>query len=201
MADQKSSRCKPSRVIAAAMSMAAALLTSFTARAEQPAEANGFAWHAQTAVIDFASPDSGRQFGDLVEEAYEKTILYLDWTMQNAARSGLFGQIGADDGDPLTDSAICVHVERLASQPDGFTISGKPNPDNNHLLFEMSLDIERGTPFARARCEYVEGANALRLRGFFYVTTLGTATATKLEFQPVSVSAQSIPASLYELLR
>lgn len=133
-------------------------------------------WYAQTAVIDFASPDSGQQFGYLVEQAHEKSVLYLDWTMKAASRSGLFAQI-AEDGDPSpTDEVICEHVERNASRPGGLVFSGKPDPDNNHLLFEMTLDLSRGAPFARARCEYVDGTHALRMRGFFYVTNIRTAT-------------------------
>lgn len=202
MADQKSPVSKASRVAAVAMSLAAALQTSFTARAEQLPEANGFAWNAQTAVIDFASPNGGRQFGALVEEAHQRTILYLDWTMKGAAGSGLFDRVD-EDGDerPVSDEAICGHVERGAGRPGGFVVSGKPDPDNNHLLFEMTLDVTRGAPFARARCEYADAGQALRVRGFFYVTNIGTATADRYEFQPLSVPAHIVPEMFLEHLR
>lgn len=201
MADQKSPVSKASRVAAVAMSLAAAVQTSFTARAEQLPVANGFAWNAQTAVIDFASPGSGRQFGDLVEQAHEKTILYLDWTMMGTAGSGLFDWIGADGGNPVSDEAVCERAERDARRPGGFVISGRPDPDHKHLLLEMTLDTTRGAPFTRVRCEYANARQVLRVRGFYYVTNIGTATAHNVEFQPISIPAHVVPESFLKHLR
>ncbi|MET3791051.1 hypothetical protein [Aquamicrobium terrae] len=194
--------CKASRRVAIAMSMAAALPLSIAAKAESVPETVDFAWSAQTAVIDFASPNGGRQFGEMVEAAHEKTILYLDWTMKGAAGSGLFDQVGEDGDDrPVADEAICGHVERGANRPAGFVVSGKPDPENNHLLFEMTLDVGRGAPFARARCEYADAGQALRVRGFFYVTNIGTATADRYEFHPISVPAHVVPERFLKNLR
>lgn len=123
-------------------------------------------WSAQAAIIDFSAPESAERFAGLVEEAHEKTILYLDWTFRNAAQSGLYVNVTTDDNAPVSNQAICEHVKRSALRPGGFVISGKPDPDNNHLLFEMTVDLATGAPFARARCEYAQSRVALRLRGF-----------------------------------
>ncbi len=201
MMDLRSSMCKASRRVAIAMSMAAALPLSIAAKAESVPETVDFAWSAQTAVIDFASPNGGRQFGEMVERAHEKTILYLDWTMMGTAGSGLFDWIGADNGNPVSDEVVCKRAERDASREGGFVISGKPDPDNNHLLLEMTLDTTRGAPFTRVRCEYANARQVLRVRGFFYVTNIGTATAHNVEFQPISIPAHVVPESFLKHLR
>ncbi len=152
-------------------------------------------------MIVFGSPKYERQFGDLGEQAYEKTILYLDWTMMGTAGSGLFDWIGADSGDPGSDEAVCDRAESDAGRPGGFVISGRPDPDNNHLLLEMTLDTARGAPFARVRCEYANAKQVLRVRGFFYVTNIGTATAHNVEFQPISIPAHVVPESFLKHLR
>lgn len=189
MAGNRSTTRTVGRAAAIATSVAAALLLPFMAKAETVSEPDGFAWRAQTAVIDFAEPGSGKQFADLVEDAHEKSILYLDWTMKGAAGSGLFDWIGADSGDPGSDEAVCDRAESDAGRPGGFVISGRPDPDNNHLLLEMTLDTAHGAPFARVRCEYANAKQVLRVRGFFYVTNIGTATAHNVEFQPISIPA------------
>lgn len=170
------------------------------AQSQSGAAENGFAWRAQKVTIDFASSDGERQFGALVQEAHERVIIYLDWTLLNTARTDWGRTIGSDDAEPVTDEAICEHIAQKADGPGGIVLSGKPDRDNNHLLFEMTLDLASGAPFARARCEYAQGGTALRLRGFFYVTNIGTATAENLEFKPVSVPAHRVPEEFLEHL-
>ncbi|MDF2097530.1 hypothetical protein [Aquibaculum arenosum] len=189
------------RAVLIAMLMVVASSMAVTTKAEPMPGAAALAWTAQKAVIDFAAANGGRHLRTLVEDAHDKTILYLDWTMRDAARSGLFEKIRADGNGPVTDKTICEHIERRASRPGGVLISGKPDPDNNHLLFDMTLDLARGAPFARARCEYAENTYVLRLRGFFYVTNVGMATAKNLEFQPVAIPAHLVPATFLEHLR
>ncbi|RXZ66341.1 hypothetical protein [Pelagerythrobacter rhizovicinus] len=171
------------------------------AQSESVTAANGFVWSAQKATIDFATPDGKRQFGALLQDAHEKTILYLDWTLLNAAQTRWGQTVGSDGEETATDDTTCGHIERRASGPDGVVISGRPDPENNHLLFKMALDLARGAPFARVRCEYANGRIALRLRGFFYVTNIGTATANNLEFSPVSIPADRVPAAFLQYLR
>src|SRR5690606_30132201 len=129
------------------------------------------------------------------------TIIYLDWTLLNTARTDWGRTIGNDDVEPVADEAICEHIAQKADAPGGIVLSGKPDRDNNHLLFEMTLDLASGAPFARARCEYAQGRIALRLRGFFYVTNIATATAENLEFKPVSIPAHRVPGAFLEHLR
>ncbi|RDE07934.1 hypothetical protein [Pelagibacterium lacus] len=164
-------------------------------------EAGTVRWSAQVAMIDFSQRDSAERFAGLIREAQERTILYLDWTFKNAARSEIFASIVTQGGTFATDEQICGHVERSAARSGGLTIRGKPDPANHYLLLEMMLDIESGAPFARARCEYVPSVSALRLRGFFYVTSIGTATADKLEFMPVSVPAHQVPETFLKHLQ
>ncbi|MBO9357628.1 DUF1311 domain-containing protein [Bordetella petrii] len=167
----------------------------------EPVRPNASALSAQKAVIDFSSRDAGRHLANLIEEAHEKTIVYLDWTIKHIARSGLFEQSDADHADTLTSEVLCGRIERRAARPGGVLVFGQPDRDNHHLLLSMTLDTARGAPFARIRCEYAQGAIVLRLRGFFYVTDIGTATALQLELQPIAIPAHRIPASFLENLR
>lgn len=156
---------------------------------------------AQKALIDFSSREAERQLADLAEDAHEKTIVYLDWTIKNIEESAFFGRLGTDDATTVSDDMLCGEFERRASRPGGVLISGQPDRDNHHLLLSMTLDTARGAPFARVRCEYAPSAIALRLRGFFYVTDIRTATAQHLEFQPVRIPAYAVPVGLLEFLR
>src|SRR5690606_33701339 len=170
------------------------------AQSQSEAAENGFVWRAQRATIDFASLDGERQFGALVREAHERTIIYLDWTLLHTAQTDWGRTVGSDDAERVTAEAICEQIAQKAGRPGGVVLSGKPDRDSNHLLFEMTLDLDSGAPFARARCEYAQGRTALRLRGFFYVTIIGTATAENLEFKPVSVPAHQGPEEFLEHL-
>ena len=172
-----------------------------TVASESVKASSGFVWSAQKAIVDVASPEGKRQLGALLQEAHEKTILYLDWTLLNAAQTRWGRAVGRDDEKTVTDDTVCGNIERQASQPGGIVISGKPDPENNQLLFEMTLDLTRGEPCARARCEYAKSQVALRLRGFFYVTDMGTATANDLELSPISVPAHALPAAFLSYLR
>ncbi len=166
------------------------------------AKTDVFAWHAQKAVIDFSLEDSGRTLVELIEDASAKTILYIDWTMRNAGKSELFGRASEEGStDAGVDQETCPDIERYATRPGGVVLSGRPDANNNHLLLRMTVDTGRGAPFARARCEYADSLTALRLRGFFYVTNIGTATARQLEFQPVAIPAHRVPASFLEHLK
>jgi len=160
---------------------------------------DAFPWSAQKATIDFSSPDAGRQLAGLAEEAYDKTIVYLDWTMKNAGQS-LFGGIDTGDEGASTD-ALCAVLERRAARPGGVSVSGQPDSGNHHLRFTMTLDTARGAPFARVRCEYAQSTPVLRVRGFFYVTDIGTATTYMLEFQPLAIPAHLVPATFLKHLR
>lgn len=195
----------PSQKIQLACLLAAiavlALSIPVMAQAESATAADGFAWSAQKATIDFSSPDSGRQFSALVQEAHEKTILYLDWTLLNAAQTRWGRAIARKGEESAADDAVCKIIEREAISSDGIVISGKPDPDNNHLLFEMAVNLTAGAPFARARCEYAQSRIGLRLRGFFYVTDIETATANRLEFTPISVPAHTVPPAFRKHLR
>src|SRR5690554_2654723 len=84
------------RAVLIAMLMVVASSMAVTTKAEPMPGAAALAWTAQKAVIDFAAANGGRHLRTLVEDAHDKTILYLDWTMRDAARSGLFEKIRAD---------------------------------------------------------------------------------------------------------
>lgn len=158
-------------------------------------------WGAQQEVLDLATPKGQKRLAALAEQAHDHTLAYIDWTLKNAAASPLFAKHNAgSDGQPA-DEEICVRVEQSAARPGGYSVAGKPDPGNNHLLVDIKLDTAAGAPFARARCEYSEGAHALRIRGFYYVTNIGVPTAHTLEFTPLRVAPHTIPPSIRKFMR
>ncbi len=158
-------------------------------------------WAASVATIDFDRADGGKQFEEVVEAAHSRTLVYLDWTFRNAVKSGLFDDF-TTEADPLAaDQAICQKVEEAVQEAGGYVLSGKPNADNNHLLFSLKMDLVEGAPFARARCEYSGNAHSLRVRGFYYVTNTGTATAHNREFTPVAMPVNAVPPDLLQSLQ
>ncbi|MDT1062092.1 hypothetical protein RM190_09505 [Paracoccus sp. CPCC 101403] len=143
--------------------------------------------------LDLSTADAGARFQQIVEGVAKTPLVYLDWQFAGFLGNEVFGSLA---GDSAGDDAEGVACDALAQDGAPGPLTGRPNAENNHLLLGMDLPIPGDDPFDTAACEFFNGApsgQGLRIRGFFYVADIKTATADQYWLRPVSVDATSIP--------
>jgi hypothetical protein len=157
-----------------------------------------FSFNRSIAAIDFSETDAEEKFQSIVEEAVKNSFVYLDWHLSNFPRNEVF-QIGRN---ALRDRRRSVDPCGLFedSRSRDILLSGRPNRDFNHLLLEMRLKPRSDDPFLIVGCEYFASnpqSEALRIRGFFFVSDRRIATAEFYNMTPVKVEPSRIPKNFF----
>lgn len=187
------------RVLQALASGWVLALVSISARA--PAQAEGtFPFKADRLAVDFANPQSVAAFERHIATAGARPLVYIDWKWFSPSRAGMFGA-GAGEGEGAaaadTDEVICEKLTRRAGTGGMVEFGGRPNAANDKLLATFRLWFASDDPFTILRCEEFGGHRPVRLRGFFYVTDVGTAGGASLRVSLGAHGCDRIPAAFF----
>lgn len=163
-----------------------------------PASAqDGFPFVKSLATIDLTEPEGLEQFENAVSILPQTPMVYLDWHLAGFGSNEVFAALAPELDGEEADAAACARLD--APEPVG-SLTGKPNPDNSHLLLTIQMPANGTLPFASAQCEFFSPSvtpNALRLRGFFYVTDIRTATADHYGLRPLNIDPLAIPRDFF----
>lgn len=163
-----------------------------------PASAqDNFPFVKSLATLDLATPDGLTQFETTVGNLRQTPMVYLDWHLAGFGANEVFAELAPDLDGEDADAAAC---ERLAAPEPVGTLSGKANPDNNHLLLTIQLPQGDAVPFASSQCEFFSPTvtpHAVRLRGFYHVTDIRTATADHFGLRPLDVEPSAVPRDFF----
>lgn len=189
-----------------------ALLAASGAASGEPT----FPFAKSVEIIDYRDDGEPARFATVVEKAAANSFVYIDWSFKGAGAAEIFGgsppepaasaPAGSDAQAPeaaqaeetaKSDERVCEEAQIEVWRSGAYTLDGKPDSDNNHLLFNLDLKIGRNDPFAHVGCEYVAASHGLRVRGFFHVYELGTATANNFQFVSVVVPAYVVPRDFF----
>jgi len=146
--------------------------------------------------IDLAEPDGGEKLKALVERAADETFVHVDWSLHNFWNHEWFKKLDAGASfDPAQKA--CDAIESSPSAEHFF--SGRPDPNDNHLVATIRLRLNPDDPFTTVGCEYFGGdPYALRIRGFFVVRDIGVATANGYEMLSVKVDPVAVPKRFFK---
>ena len=124
---------KPFRTLAALLT----LLTTGAAQAGTPLPP------FETSILqaDLTTQAGLDQFQAAVETAGSKTMIYADWHLLHFMKSELFSKLLPESAPSRSEDAACAALENLSG--GRMSLSGRVNPDNNHLLARMSIDLTR----------------------------------------------------------
>lgn len=150
---------------------------------------NPFPFARSFQSLDLAEPGALASLEKSIERAGRKRLIYLDWHLGNFSKSELFASFAPEAAADATEANACE-----AAKKPNLTISGRPNPENNHLLASFEFGAA-GAPFVKLACEQFPGLplEGLRIKGFFYVDDTRIATANQYDFKPVEVEPSAIP--------
>jgi hypothetical protein len=129
-----------------------------------------------------------------IGRANEKGLVYIDWHLQNFSRSELFKSFVPLNGG---DDAACESLESKTGKLD--MGEARVNPQDNHQLARMKIDLDQMPAFGLFECEQIESGlpYGLRIRGFFYAADHRIATAIETGFYPLDVEPSRLPAGFF----
>jgi hypothetical protein len=147
-------------------------------------------------TLDLAATGAAAEFEQLVIQAATTPLIYIDWQFANFTGNEVFEGLKPEGTGDDPDAAAC---QQIADGDEQFTVSGRPNGENNHLLAVFDLWPSGMDAFTAATCEYFasDPGDGLRIRGFYYVADVRIATAEKYNFRPLEIGASTIPRDFF----
>jgi hypothetical protein len=143
---------------------------------------------------DIATEAGMAAWQEQIGRANEKGLVYIDWQLQNFSVSELFQNFAPLNGG---DDAAC---EALKSKTGKLEMGqARVNPQDNHQLARMKIDLDHMPAFGLFECEQIESGlpDGLRIRGFFYAADHRIATAEETGFYPLEVEPSRLPARFF----
>jgi hypothetical protein len=144
---------------------------------------------------DIATEAGMAAWQEQVASANENGLVYIDWHLQNFSKSEFFkALVPADGGDDEACTALNGKTGKLDMG------EARVNPQDNHQLAQMKIDLDHMPAFGLFECEQIVSAGvfALRIRGFFYAADHRVGTASKTGFYPLEVDPSRLPAGFFK---
>lgn len=170
-----------------------AVLSTFAAADAADAHRNFPPFENLLLKADLATEAGMAAWQEQWNEANFRSLVYIDWHLQNFMTSDLFDSLAATNA---SDDDACA---ALRTKTGKLALRGRVNPQDNNQLARITLDLDKLPSFTLFECEQVKatGSDGIRIRGFFYAPDHEIATATETGLMPLAVEPSRLPADFF----